>query len=145
MQKHVNLVNLVKSFPTNIYLQNLASIQKRTSPVMFAHLAEKSGKGSIPNVSTKVVISLVTLALGIWLIDLHAQGFFHWMYYRATDPYGDPMPADWDGSVPFAPAPSFGVSRAMLMTLGGRQGVGRYQQTLNVSFSAVSKPIFAST
>ena len=27
VQKHVNLVDLVKSFPTNIYLQNLASIQ----------------------------------------------------------------------------------------------------------------------
>ena len=53
MQKHVNLVDLVKSFPTNIYLQNLASIQKRTSPVKFAHLAEKSGKSSISNLSTK--------------------------------------------------------------------------------------------
>ena len=53
MQKHANLVDLVKSFPTNIYLQNLASIQKRTSPVKFAHLAEKSGKGSISNLSTK--------------------------------------------------------------------------------------------
>ena len=52
VQKHVNLVDLVKSFPTNIYLQNLASIQKRTSPVKFAHLAEKSGKGSISNLST---------------------------------------------------------------------------------------------
>ena len=55
MQKHVNLVDLVKSFPTNIYLQNLASIQKRTSPVKFAHLAEKSGNGSVPNLSTKVL------------------------------------------------------------------------------------------
>ena len=54
MQKHVYLVDLVKSFPTNIYLQNLASIQKRTSPVKFAHLAEKSGKDSISNLSTKV-------------------------------------------------------------------------------------------
>ena len=54
MQKHVNLVDLVKSFPTNIYLQNLASIQKRMSPVKFAHLAEKSGKGSISNLSAKV-------------------------------------------------------------------------------------------
>ena len=53
MQKHVNLVDLVKSFPTNIYLQNLASIQKRTSPVKFAHLAEKLGKSSISNLSTK--------------------------------------------------------------------------------------------
>ena len=54
-RKHVNLVDLVKSFPTNIYLQNLASIQKRTSPVKFAHLAEKSGKGSISNLSTKAL------------------------------------------------------------------------------------------
>ena len=54
MQKHVNLVDLVKSFPTNIYLQNLASIQKRTSPVKFAHLPEKSWNGSISNLSTKV-------------------------------------------------------------------------------------------
>ena len=54
MQKHVNLVDLVKSFPTNIYLQKSASIQKRTSPVKFAHLAEKSGKGSISSLSTKV-------------------------------------------------------------------------------------------
>ena len=55
MQKHVNVVDLVKSFPTNIYLQNLASIQKKTSPVKFAHLAEKSGKGSMTNLSTKVL------------------------------------------------------------------------------------------
>ena len=54
MQKHVNLVDLVKSFPTNIYLQNLASIQKKTSPTKFAHLAEKSANGSISNLSTKV-------------------------------------------------------------------------------------------
>ena len=54
MQKHVNLVDLVKSFPTNIYLHKSASIQKRTSPVKFAHLAEKSEKGSISNLSTKV-------------------------------------------------------------------------------------------
>ena len=42
MQKHVNLVDLVKSFPTNIFLQNLASMQKRTSPLKFDHLAEQS-------------------------------------------------------------------------------------------------------
>ena len=53
MQKHVNLVDLVKSFPTNISLQNLASIQKRTSPIKFDHLAEKSEQGSIANLSTK--------------------------------------------------------------------------------------------
>ena len=64
MQKHVNLVDLVKSFPTNIYLQNLASIQKRTSPLKFAHLAEKSGKGSISNLSTKVPRALRAAARG---------------------------------------------------------------------------------
>ena len=35
MQKHVNLADLVKSFPTNIYLQNLSSIQPRTSRSKF--------------------------------------------------------------------------------------------------------------
>ena len=53
MQKHVNLVDLVKSFPTNIDLQNLASIQKKTSPIKFAHLAEESDNGSVSNLSTK--------------------------------------------------------------------------------------------
>ena len=53
VQKHVYLVDLVKSFPTNIFLQNLASIQPRTSPIKFAHLAEKSEKSSISNLSTK--------------------------------------------------------------------------------------------
>ena len=55
MQRHVNLVDLVKSFPTHLLLQNLASIQKRTSPIMFAHLAEKSENGSISNLSTKAL------------------------------------------------------------------------------------------
>ena len=32
MQKYVNLVDFVKSFPTNIFLQKSASIQPRTSP-----------------------------------------------------------------------------------------------------------------
>ena len=53
MQRNVNLVDLVKSVPTNIFLQNLASIQQRTSPLKFAHLAEKSEKVSISNLSTK--------------------------------------------------------------------------------------------
>ena len=62
MQKHVSLVDLAKSFSTNIFLQNLASIQRRTSPVKFANLAEKSEKGSISNLSTKVVALAVLLA-----------------------------------------------------------------------------------
>ena len=53
---HVPFLNLLFeqiAIPTNIYLQNLASIQKRTSPLKFAHLAEKSENGSISNLSTK--------------------------------------------------------------------------------------------
>ena len=73
MQKHVNLVDLVKSFPTNIYLQNLASIRKRTNLVKFAHLAEKSGKGSISNLSTKA-----------------------WNACRVVDDAGDPENSDAD-------------------------------------------------
>ena len=53
MQKHVTLVDLVKSFPTNIFLLNLASIQKKTSPIKFAYVAEKSEKVSVSNLSTK--------------------------------------------------------------------------------------------
>ena len=51
MQKPVNLADLVTSFPTNIYLQNLGSIQQRTSLMKFAQLAEKSETGSISNLS----------------------------------------------------------------------------------------------
>ena len=47
VQKHVNLVDLVKSFRTNIFLENLASTQKRTSPIKIDDLAEKSDEGSI--------------------------------------------------------------------------------------------------
>ena len=61
MQKHVNLVDLVQSFATNIYLQNLASMQKRTSTIKFAHLAEKFEKGSISNLSTKLMASTSSL------------------------------------------------------------------------------------
>ena len=35
------------------FLANLASIQHRTSPLKFDHLAEKSEKGSTSNLSTK--------------------------------------------------------------------------------------------
>ena len=54
MQKYVYLVYLGESFPTSIYLQKSASIQKRTGPMKFAHLTGKSEKGSISNLSTKV-------------------------------------------------------------------------------------------
>ena len=70
MQKHVNLVDLVKSFPTNIFLQNLASIQKRTSPIKFAHLAEKSEDGSISNLSTKVITTWGCMWLYGWELGL---------------------------------------------------------------------------
>ena len=37
MQKHFNLAGLAKSFPMNIYSQQLALIQTRTSRSKFAH------------------------------------------------------------------------------------------------------------
>ena len=73
MQKHVNLVDLVKSFPTNIFLQYLASIQKRTSPLTFAHLAEKSEYGSVSNLSTKVEAQLASLRERRALLVRHSR------------------------------------------------------------------------
>ena len=66
MQKHVNIVDLVKSFPTNILLQNLASIQQGTSLITFDHLAEKSEKGSISNVSFFKVFGAAASALPVF-------------------------------------------------------------------------------
>ena len=59
VQKHVNLIDLVKTQELSneylmIFLQHLASMQKRTIPIKFAHLAEKSENGSISNLSTKL-------------------------------------------------------------------------------------------
>ena len=56
MQKHVNLVDLVKSFPTNVFLQHLASKQQRTSLIKFDHwMKNQSEVCSISNLSTKVL------------------------------------------------------------------------------------------
>ena len=44
MQKFVNLVDLVKSFPTSIYLQRFVSIQPRTSLSKFAKNSPKVRK-----------------------------------------------------------------------------------------------------
>ena len=44
VQKHVNLVDLVKSFPTNIFLQSLASIPRRTSRTKFDHGLKNQSK-----------------------------------------------------------------------------------------------------
>ena len=76
MQKHVNLVDLVKSFPTNIYLQNLASIQERTSPLKFAYLAEKSEKGSTSNLSTKPLAVFVDHAAEDHHVHVHEKVSF---------------------------------------------------------------------
>ena len=73
MQKSTNLLDLVKSFPTNIFLQKLASIEKRTSPVKFAHLAEKSEKGSISNLSTKATARRLARRRGARLPARQAQ------------------------------------------------------------------------
>ena len=67
------------AIPTNIFLQNLASIQKRTSPVKFAHLAEKSGKNLISNLST-------TGRAGLLLRELRAVGAGHGLDTDGLEP-----------------------------------------------------------
>ena len=43
-EKSVEFVDLVKRFPTRIWTRKSASIQPRTSPTKFDHLAEKIGR-----------------------------------------------------------------------------------------------------
>ena len=53
MQRIAKLVDLEKCFPMSIWLQKLASIQRRTSTIKFDHLVEKSEQGSVSNLLTK--------------------------------------------------------------------------------------------
>ena len=58
MQKFVNLVDLVKSFPTTIYLQRFVSIQPRTSLSKFAkNSPKKTFEVSKKNVRKNISIS----------------------------------------------------------------------------------------
>ena len=85
MQKHVNFIDLVKSFPTNIYLQILASIQPRASLskfVQFSHIypAQRFNLhiGTTPGVDkateqgagvNRALLPIVVLALtGVWVM-----------------------------------------------------------------------------
>ena len=54
-----------------IWLQRSALIQPRTSPLKFAHLAEKSEKGSISNLSTKEAPTSDTMRLRRISTQLH--------------------------------------------------------------------------
>ena len=54
-----------QSFPTNIYLQNLASIQKRTSPVKFAHLIIFFTLSKGPSVATARILSRILLFIDL--------------------------------------------------------------------------------
>ena len=158
MQKHVNLVDLVMSFPMNIFLQNLASIQRRTSPIKFAHLAEKSEKASISNLSTKVVavelqvfhasvreVSLRTLEHHRFIVLERARlcrnRNLHALVRQRVDAL---MPALTTGlgQLPDLPVFAMVLDRSCCMHLGDLYAESG--QTLQGSFSAVSKPNFAS-
>ena len=54
----MHCVDLGESFPTHIFLQNLASIQPRTSPVKFA----RSSNAAIAQVTIGVLRAVRTLA-----------------------------------------------------------------------------------
>ena len=58
MQRIGNLVDLEKRCKMSIWLQNFASIQPRTSPVKFDHLAEKSEKDTVSNLAPKAILAL---------------------------------------------------------------------------------------
>ena len=115
MQKHVNLVDLVKGFPTNIFLQNLASIQPKTILIKFDHLDEKSEQCSISNLSTKCET------------PSHPRG-------RAISQMSPSR------RCAAAAQPSIGVGS---VGPAGIRPTSNYL-TLKGSFSAVSKPNFAS-
>ena len=53
VQRIGNLVDLEKRCNMTIWLQHFASIQPRTSPLKFDHLAEKSEKDSVSNLAPK--------------------------------------------------------------------------------------------
>ena len=52
VQRIANLVVLEKCWKITIWLQKSASMQRRTSPLKFDRLAEKSEEDSFPNLST---------------------------------------------------------------------------------------------
>ena len=123
MQKHVNLVDLVKSFPTNIFLQNLASIQQRTNLIKFDHLDEKSEEGSISNLSTKVYRSRERSAAAYAEVQKRAE-------------------EDLDATIATnKSAPD--LAQAILRSEVNIE-LNFPPQTWRGSFSAVSTPIFAS-
>ena len=98
--KGVHCVDLGESFPTHIYLQNLASIQPRTSPVKFARpsrfrVSEAADSAGATTISTSgamrclsrftgsrsgggsgISYGLGSASLGLWLRLSVRVGFF---------------------------------------------------------------------
>ena len=129
MQKHVNLVDRVKSFPTNILLQILASIQKRMSPLRFAHSAEKSEDGFQPRSGARRPCR-----------DARPR-------CRSSR-----FPSAWGAGAPTSESsPGWQERRASMQAcylcenrISGRGNYVKIQQTLRGSFPAVSTPNVAS-
>ena len=72
MQKHVNLVDLVKRFPTNIFLQKSEPIQPKTSNILQKFCQPTlSGVTAAPRPGSEEA-ALATLAD----VDLVLDGFF---------------------------------------------------------------------
>ena len=78
MQKHVNILDLVKSFPTSIYLQNLASMQPRTSLWKFGNLDGNSeiwtGENSYCNFQISVEIGNLNCGARVRIEDPVVEG-----------------------------------------------------------------------
>ena len=77
VQRHVNLVDLVKSFPTHILLQNLASIQPITSPFKFARSPLTDPPGSMNSHAYGFFWSKIPIRFPFW-----KDGWTAWSQWR---------------------------------------------------------------
>ena len=73
VQRIGNLVDLEKRCKMSIWLQNFASIQPRTSPLKFDHLAEKSEKDSVSNLAPKVAAKALSALLRSFALTQRTQ------------------------------------------------------------------------
>ena len=124
MQRCGNLVDLEKRCKMRPWTQKSALIQLRTSLLKFDDLAEKFERSSVSNFSTKVWNLTWDEAAGR-VFSAAGEGFPGAGFWAEP-----PLAVQWP------------VDRAELMTVGAV--LGWYRQTLDGSFSAVSKPIFAT-
>ena len=154
VQRNANLVDLEKCCKLRLLSISEVSIQKRTSPLKFAHLAEKSENGSVSNLSTKVhAVLLLRGGRGRRAVD---RRYARYARVGSLQVQLEVRARDFVRSRWRRDTPEKGMANTILGGgVGGHTGrshetyVGSPTQlsnylTLKGSFSAVSKPNFAS-